>query len=363
MIVYKVRGCGQIEKNLKRMSKKSQTSPGTLLHVGEEGEEDVVVRMIQYNQAVYSNKEIRNVQDINIEDKTSVNWIDIVGLKDIKIIQDIGEKFNLHKLLLEDVLNTTHQPKMEAYGDCLFTLVKILKYHEETNNTTIEQISFVIFENTLITFKEFADDVFSNVMERIETGTNIRKNEADYLFYGLLDAIVDGYFLELEKIDDKIDLLEEELMINPQKRLLQEIYELKREMIYIRNSIWPLRNIISNLTTNEFQLINEKTIYYLRDIHDHIIQIIDIMETYRDILSGMLDTYLSSIGHKTNEVMKVLTIFSTIFIPLTFLAGVYGMNFHNLPELKWKYGYFIFWIISIMIFIGMIRYFRKKRWI
>jgi magnesium transporter len=198
---------------------------------------------------------------------------------------------------------------------------------------------------------------------RLKEGTNIRKNGADDLLYGLLDAIVDNYFLIVEDIGEKIDTVEDELLLNPKKEILQKIYTLKRDLIYIRNSLWPMRNVISSLSKNDYDLIDGKTIYYLRDVYDHVIQMIDIIETYRDICSGMLDTYLSSIGNKTNEVMKVLTIFSTIFIPLTFLAGVYGMNFRYLPELNWKYGYFSFWIISIIIIILMLRFFRKKDWL
>lgn len=345
------------------MRKKVKTPPGTLQHIGEEGKEDVRVNIVEYNQDIYINREISNIKDLNFEESDSVKWINVVGLKDTSIIRDLGEKFKLHSLLLEDALNTTEQPKVEDYDNYLFAIAKLLKYDEEKGEITTEQISFVLFKDILISFQEFRDDTFDNVMERIKGGSSIRKNGEDYLFYALLDAVVDSYFLALEEIDEKIDSLEDQLMLNPEKKVLQEIYELKREMIYIRNSIWPLRNVISTLSKNEFGLINERTIYYLRDVYDHIVQMIDIIETYRDILSGMLDTYLSSIGNKTNEVMKILTIFSTIFIPLTFLAGIYGMNFPNMPELNWKYGYLIFWGVSLVILIIMIRFFKKKKWI
>lgn len=348
--------------DISKIRKKVNTSPGTLQHIGEEGK-DAVVTIIEYNQDTYTNNAIKGMEDLTFKEDDNVKWLRVIGLKDIRIIEEIGEKLKLHPLLLEDVLNTAHQPKIEDYDNFIFVIAKFLKYDEEKSEIKTEQISFVLHKDMLITFQEFHDYTFNNVMERIEVGSSIRKNGVDYLFYALLDAVVDNYFLVLERIADKIDLLEDQLMLNPDKMVLQEIYKLKKEMIYVRNSIWPLRNIISNLTQNEFGLIHERTIYYLRDVHDHIVQMIDIIETYRDILSGMLDTYLSSIGNRTNEVMKVLTIFSTIFIPLTFLAGIYGMNFTNMPELNWKYGYLIFWGISLGILIIMVRYFKNKKWI
>ena len=352
-----------MKKDIKKISKKVQTSPGTLEHIGKEGEEEAHLKIIEFNQEFYSNKAIIRIKDLDFEKKESTKWVKVVGLKDLNIIKDIGEHFNLHPLLLEDVLNTTQHPKIEDYDKYIFVLAKLLKYDEIKNEISTEQISFVLFEDMLITFQEFTDDVFDNVMERIVGGSSIRKRAEDFLFYSLFDAVVDNYFIVLEEVTDKMDLLEDKLIGEPDKEVLQGIYELKREMIYVRNSIWPLRNIISKLTKNEYSLINEHTIYYLRDVYDHIVQMIDIIETYRDILSGMLDIYVSSIGNKTNEVMKVLTIFSTIFIPLTFLTGIYGMNFINMPELNWKYSYITFWIISLGILIITIQFFRKKKWL
>lgn len=226
-----------------------------------------------------------------------------------------------------------------------------------------EQISFLLFEKQLISFQESESSIFNPLIKRLAEGTYIRKNGADDLLYGLIDTIVDNYFLIMEKIGDDIDTVEDELLSNPTKEVLHEIYTLKRELVYIRNSLWPMRNIVSSLSRDDYGFIDEKTTHYFRDVHDHTIQMIDIIETYRDICSGMLDTYLSSIANKTNDVMKILTIFSTIFIPLTFLAGIYGMNFKYIPELNWKYSYPVFWIISIITTIVMIRFFKKKKWL
>lgn len=355
-------GAGRMKEDINKIKKKANTSPGTLKHIGEEGT-DSIITSIEYDKDTYVSNLIKNIEDLNFKKDNSVKWLNVTGLKDTKIIEEIGRKFELHPLLLEDVLNTVHQPKFEDYDSFIFVIAKSLKYNEDKKKTAIEQISFVLLKDMLITFQEFKDDTFNNVIERIKGGSNIRNNEIDYLLYALLDAVVDKYYFVLEKLADNIDLLEDQLLENPDEMVLQNIYELKKEMIYVRNSIWPLRNIISNLTQIELGLIHEKTVYYLRDIHDHIVQMVDIIETYRDILSGMLDTYLSSIGNRTNEVMKVLTIFSTIFIPLTFLAGIYGMNFPNMPEIHWKYGYLSFWVISLIILVIMFRYFKNKKWI
>jgi magnesium transporter len=216
----------------------------------------------------------------------------------------------------------------------------------------------------VFSFQEFEGDVFDQVRERIQAGKgNIRKQGADYLVYALIDAIVDSYFLILEQIGDSSEDIEHKLMEEPKKEVLQAIYNLKREMIYLSNSIWPLREVIGNLTRADSTLIKQNTGLYLRDVYDHIIQIIDIIESYRDIMTGMLDTYLSSISNKTNDVMKVLTIFSTMFIPLTFLAGIYGMNFKYFPELDMPWAYPVFWIITLIIMVGMLGYFRRKKWL
>ncbi len=227
----------------------------------------------------------------------------------------------------------------------------------------VEQFSFILFKDLVISFQQSNSNLYEGILSRMGDGSNIRKNGADDLLYALTDIIVDNYFLVVEQMGEKIDEVEDKVLSNPEREVLQEIYELKRNLIYIRKTLWPMRNTISSISKNDFELIDERTLYYFRDIYDHILEMIDIVETYREICSGMLDTYLSGISNKTNDIMKVLTIFSTIFIPLTFIAGVYGMNFRYLPELNWKYGYASFWVISAILTGFMLRYFRKKKWL
>ena len=233
----------------------------------------------------------------------------------------------------------------------------------EDGELEVEQFSFILFKDLVISFQQWDSKIFDSILSRLSEGSNIRKNGADDLLYALTDTIVDNYFLVVEKIGENIDEVEDIVLLNPKREVLQEIYKLKRDLIYIRKTLWPMRNAISSISKNDYDLVDEKTLYYFRDVYDHIIQMIDIIETYRDICSGMLDTYLSSISNKTNDIMKVLTIFSTIFIPLTFIAGVYGMNFRYLPELNWKYGYASFWIISAVITGFLLRFFKKKNWL
>ena len=314
-----------------------------------------------YNNKKFERVELKSIDDLVIDEDNTVKWLEITSLDNRDLINKIGKKFNLHPLVIEDILSEDHMPKLEDYEDYLFLIVEGLNLRDDSE-LEVEQFSFILFKDLVISFQQGDSNPFASVLSRMSEGSNIRKNGADDLLYALTDNIVDNYYLVVEKIGEKIDEVEDEVLLNPQRDILQEIYKLKRNLIYIRKTLWPMRNVISNLSKNEFDLIDERTLYYFRDIYDHIIQMIDIIETYRDICSGMLDTYLSSISNKTNDIMKVLTIFTTIFIPLTFIAGVYGMNFRYLPELNWKYGYASFWIISAIITGFMLRYFRKKNW-
>lgn len=315
-----------------------------------------------YNNEKFERGELKELDELVIVKDNSVKWLEITSLDNIELINQICKKFNIHPLVLEDILSEDHMPKLEDYEEYLFLIVEGLNLREDSE-LEVEQFSFILFKDLVISFQQRDSNPFETVLARMSEGSNIRKNGADDLLYALTDTIVDNYFSVIEKIGEKIDEVEDEVLLNPQREILNEIYKLKRNLIYIRKTLWPMRNVISNLSKNEFDLIDERTLYYFRDIYDHIIQMIEIIETYRDICSGMLDTYLSSISNKTNDIMKVLTIFSTIFIPLTFIAGVYGMNFRYLPELNWKYGYASFWIISIVLTGFMLRYFRKKNWL
>ncbi len=314
---------------------------------------------------VYDNHNF-HLEDISDLDKLpdfteqGIKWLDIMGTFDEKFLEAIGKKLSLHKLVLNDILNRDLNPKIVDYDDYLFLIVKTTQFIEYELKTN--QISFILFKDKLISFSEVESDAYKGLNESIEDMVGLRKNGPDDLLYFLLDAIIDNYFATIEIIGQEIDELEDYLLDNPDKEFLKRVYAIKRQLIYMRSLLYHMRNVAGSLAKDEFELIDGKTIYYLRDVSDQIVEIIDLVETYRDICSNMLDSYLSSIGNKTNEVMKVLTIFSTIFIPLTFLAGVYGMNFKYFPELNWRYGYLGFWIISGIIIAIMIRFFRKKGW-
>jgi magnesium transporter len=299
-----------------------------------------------------------------LKDLPTITWINIDGLHEIDVIEKIGQHFNIHPLVLEDILNTGQRPKTEEFEDLIFVVLKMLHYNKNSKKLGSEQFSLVLGSNFLLTFQEIQGDVFKTVRERIrKPKTRIRKSGCDYLAYALIDAIVDYYFVILEAIGDRIEDLEIQLLDNPTHYTLESIHEMKREMIYLRKQIWPIREIINSLVKSESSLIQEQLHVYFRDVYDHTIQIIDTIESYRDILAGMLDIYLSTLSNRMNEVMKVLTIIATIFIPITFVAGIYGMNFKFMPELEWRWGYFMVWAIIIVVAGIMLWFFKKKQWL
>jgi magnesium transporter len=288
----------------------------------------------------------------------------VVGIQQVEVLEKLGNCFGVHPLALEDILNTEQRPKVEDYGEDLFLVVKLLSYHEKKDEVEAEQISLILRPNALLTFQEKEGDDFANVKERLRAGKGrLRKMGADYLAYTLLDIVVDQYFGVLERLGERIEVLEGKLLADPGTATLQKIQNLKKEMLLLRKWIWPLREVISSLERGEFPGIQESTRIYLRDVYDHAIQVMDTIEIYRDMLSGMLDIYLSSLNNRMNAVMKVLTIIATIFMPLTFLAGVYGMNFKHMPELDWPWGYPL--ILAVMGFVAilMLTLFRRKKWL
>jgi magnesium transporter len=352
-------------KPVKRHSKKKAGSPpGTLVHVGEKKTESVRITYIDYDEQSFQEKQVTNIEEcFPFKETQTITWINIDGIHDVNIIEKIGKHYNLHPLILEDILHTTQRPKFEDYDSHLFIVLRMLMSASEKQLVQSEQVSMVVGRNFVISFQESIGDVFEPIRDRLRNSKGrIRKMGSDYLAYALLDAVVDGYFSVLETIGDTIESIEERLAKEPTEAILRQIHSLKREMIFLRKSIWPLRELISNLQRNESGLIAESTGVFLRDVYDHTIQVIDTVESYRDIVSGMLDLYLSSISNKMNAVMKVLTIIATIFIPLTFVAGIYGMNFKYMPELEWRWSYAVVWLVMIAIAIGMIKYFRKKKW-
>ena len=350
---------------IKKTSKKAGLAPGVLVHIGENKTEYVRIRVIDYDEAGFEEKELKNIEAcFSYKDNPTVTWINIDGLHEVDIIQKIGNHFGLHPLVMEDIVHTEQRPKLEDHEDYLFISLKMLFFDEQENQLKFEQVSVILGPTFIISFQEIFGDVFEQVRERIRKGKGrIRKMGADYMMHALMDAIVDHYFIVLEKIAEGIELQEEDLIRDPGPEILQTIHNFKRELIFLRKSVWPLREVCSRLERGELSLIREKTTIFLRDLYDHTVQVIDTTETLRDIVSGMLDVYLSSVSNKMNEVMKLLTIIATIFIPLTFIAGIYGMNFKYMPELDWHWGYFIVLGVMFVIFVIMLIWFRRKRFL
>ncbi len=349
----------------KRRSKKAGLPPGTPVYVGERKDEKVRISVLDYDEEHFEEKELDQVEEcFTCKDTSTVTWINIDGIHKVDIIEKIGKNFDLHPLIQEDIVNTEQRPKIEDFGNYIYIVLKMV-YHDENNGETkIEQVSLILGENFVISFQEKEGDIFNHVRERLRNGKGrIRKMKADYLAYSLLDAVVDNYFFILEKTGEQIEELEDKVVSQPKPETLQEIHKLKRGMIFLRRSVWPLREVINTLERGESSLIQKTTRIYLRDVYDHTIQVIDSVETFRDMLSGMHDTYLSSISNRMNEIMKVLTIIATIFIPLTFVAGIYGMNFKFMPELDWRWGYFVVWLIMVAVAVLMIFYFKRKKWL
>jgi magnesium transporter len=350
---------------IKRWQKKVGLPPGTPVYSGEKKEEPIKISIIDYDETQFQEKEISQFEEcLKFKDSPSVTWINVDGIHDVELINTLGNNFKLHPLSIEDIVNLVQRPKMEDFGDYIYIVLKMLTYDDESKEIKGEQVSLILTENIVISFQEKPGDIFEFIRDRIRTGKGrIRKMGADYLAYSLLDAVVDNYFVILEKIGERIEWLEENIVKNPNVEIMNEIHKLKREMLYLRKSVWPLRELLNNMIKAESLLIKKITLKYLRDVYDHTIQIIDTAEIFRDMLSGIHDTYLTSISNRMNEIMKVLTIIATIFIPLTFIAGIYGMNFKFMPELGLKWGYFGVWIVIVLVVVAMIIYFKRKKWI
>ncbi|MFH1776116.1 MAG: magnesium/cobalt transporter CorA [Candidatus Omnitrophota bacterium] len=357
-------------KFIDKVSKTIGLAPGSLVYIGDEKLEKPRISIIDYDKDNLQEKEVKDAEEcFPFKESPMITWINIDGLQDTEIIERIGQYFDIHHLILEDILNTSQRPKLEESDRYFFIVLKMLYFDDKEDETKAEQVSVILGANCVISFQEREGDVFNPIRERIRNNKGrLRKSGADYLAYALLDAIVDNYFIILEKLGEKIEGMEDELVAHPTPENLQTIQNLKRDMIFLRKSVWPLREIISGLQRTESDLVHESTAVYLRDLYDHTIQVIDTIESLRDMVSGMLDIYMSSISNKMNEVMKVLTIIATIFIPITFVAGIYGMNFDprvsifNMPELSWPFGYIFAWGIMIVIAMAMIIYFKRKKW-
>ena len=355
----------------KKVSGKRGLPPGTIVHIGEKKAENTRIKIIDYDSKNFQEKEAKKIEEcFPFKDKPTVTWINVDGLHNVEILEKIGNKFDVHSLVLEDIVNTTQRPKMEDLESYLFIVLKMMDYNEKAKEIISEQVSFILGPNFVISFQEREGDIFDTLRDRIRNNKGrIRKIGADYLAYSLIDTLVDNYFMILEKTGETIETLEDSVILDPSPKTLQKIQKLKKEMILLRKSVWPLRELINGLQKSESKLIKKSTGVYLRDVYDHTIQVIDTVETYRDLLSGMHDTYLSSISNRMNDVMKVLTISASIFIPLTFIAGIYGMNFNseasffNMPELNWEWGYVMVWAVMISVVAIMLIYFKRKKWL
>ncbi len=350
---------------VKDSGKKIGVSPGSAVFIGSRKAESVNISIFDYNETACTERTTKKIEDcFPFKDTPTVTWLNIDGLHETHAIEAAGKEYDLHPLVVEDILNTHQRPKIEIYDNYIFVSLKMLSGVNDSHMVESEQVSLILGKNFVFSFQEKEGDVLDSLRVRIREGKGrIRKMGPDYLLYAILDIIIDHYFLILEKIGDKVEAFEEDLMKEPKSDTLHEIYTLKREILFLRKSVWPLREAVSTLEKCESDLINDRTSPYLRDLYDHIIQVIDAVETTRDLLSGMLDLYLSSVSNKMNEVMKVLTIIATIFIPLTFIAGIYGMNFEFMPELKWRYAYFAVWVIMVVLGLGMVKFFRKRKWL
>ncbi|MGV8169626.1 MAG: magnesium/cobalt transporter CorA [Candidatus Nanoarchaeia archaeon] len=363
MVVRKV--IKSIIPPLKKRSSKTGLPPGSLVYVGDKVPRGTRIRIIDYNEEKYEQKEVEDVKDIRRYKNTdTVTWINFDGVHNPELIEEVGKEFGLHPLVMEDILNTDQRAKIDDYDDYLFFVARMFYNIRGIGEVQSEQLSIVIGKGFILSFQETEGDMFDILRDRLKMNKGkVRKLGSDYLGYCLLDLMVDNYFSIIEKIGEDLETIEDELAEEPDPNTLQKIHNIKQRMIFLRKSVWPLREAISKFHRIENPLIGDETKVYLRDVYDHTIQVIDAIESYRDTTSGMIDIYLSSISYKMNEIMKVLTIISTIFIPLTFIAGVYGMNFHFMPEISWKYGYFAILGVMATVGIGMLYYFKRRNWL
>lgn len=339
-------------------------SPGTIGYVGKTRDERVALHLIDYDELNLTEKDVDSVAEcLPFKGRPTVTWLNITGVHDTGIIEDVGKHFGIHPLVLEDIANTTQRPKMEEYEDYIYVVLKMAYADDAGKEIVLEQISLIVGKTYVISFQEKPGDVLEPLRNRIRNSKGrVRRNGSDYLAYAIIDAIIDHYFTILELVGEQIEDLEDRLISQPDQSTLNDIYRLKQELVFLRKSIWPTREVASSLQRSEHELIGQSVGVYFRDVYDHTIQVVETVETFRDMASGMLDLYLSTISNRMNEVMKVLTIFAAIFIPLTFAAGIYGMNFDYMPELHWRWGYFAALGVMASVAIIMIVYFKKRRW-
>jgi len=344
------------------------TSPGTLTYIGPDIELKTKVRKLQYNADFYKDDAVTSLAECAVSQNIEphITWLDVDGIHETSLVGKIGQLYHLHPLILEDIVNTEHKPKLEVYDTGYIFLTLKMLHVDSVNPLEIssEHVSFVAGEDYLISFQEErTEDIFTPVIDRLKASVGkTRRNGTDYLVFALMDIIVDNYFLVLEKFGEKLDIIEESIISESNQNSLNELYTLKRELTFVRRAIWPLRDMINQLIREDNTLISKDVVPYYRDLYDHTMQAVDTIDSYRELLASLADVHLSTTSNRMNAVMKTLTIFSAIFMPLTFIVGIYGMNFENMPELKNLYGYYYTWGVMAVVTVGMVLYFKSKKW-
>ncbi|MBI5783746.1 MAG: magnesium/cobalt transporter CorA [Gammaproteobacteria bacterium] len=350
---------------VQKRSRKTGLPPGTAVHIGEKKTDRTRIRLLHYDAAQVVEREFEDIEDgAGMRPGTGVAWVHVTGVHDVALLDKLGRGFGLHPLVLEDISNTDQRPKFEDYGDYIYVVLKMLHDGPSNRDIAVEQVSIIFGKDFVLSFEEAEPTVFDPVRERIHAGrARIRERGADYLAYSLLDAVVDNYFSLLEQIGERMELLHGELLASPSPRMQQGLHQLRREMVLLRKSVWPLREVLGGLERGRSGLIKEGTFVYLRDVYDHTVHVIDTVETFRDMIGGLMDIYLMSLSNRMNEIMKVLTIIATIFMPMSFIASLYGMNFQHMPELGWRWGYPLVLLLMASIAGGLLLFFRRKKWI
>lgn len=351
--------------NQKGKRKKLGLPPGSVIFTGQKKVDKVLIEYLQYDESFLSEKSLDNHNQIVFHQSPDdrVDWYDIRGLHDTDLLETIGKMFGIHPLVLEDIADTNQRPKFEEYENGIFITIRALSFDSENLEIKTEQIALFFRVGLLFSFQETESDIFAAIRNRVQVGHGrVRRKGADYLAYALLDAVTDNYFHVLDRVEEIIEQVEDDILNNPDNTVKARIHKLKKELLIVRKSISPLREAISRFTKSENEQINDNTLIFVRDLYDHTIQIMDMTENYRDMLNGLQDLYTSEISFKMNQVMQVLTVVTTIFVPLSFLTGLYGMNFENIPELKYQYGYFALWGFMLTIAIALLYYFKRKNW-
>ncbi len=356
-----------IRKHLPHRARKRGLPPGSLVYVGKRAQEvgQPQIQVMTFGPETLHERTVQTAAEtLPLPAEPLTTWINVDGLNQTQVLGSFGEAFHLNPLLLEDILNTEQRPKYEQIEDLSYFILKIFHFDKAQEEISTEQVSLVVGPNFLISFMEERGDEFEPIRERLRSGSKrLRGSGPGYLAYSLLDIIVDSYFEVLENIGSRLEEIEDSLTENKPPNILQNVHRLKRELIFLRKHIWPVREVISNLQHGDMEPFNQQVQLHLRDLYDHTIQVMDTLESYRDLLGGIQDLYLSVLSYRMNDVMKVLTVMSTIFIPLTFIVGVYGMNFKYMPELDQPLGYPLTWLAMILIAVGLLFYFRHKRWL